>query len=131
MGEPTRRFLLRHRQRLHGSRAFRAVFAAELRKNMGPIVVCGRPNALDYNRLGLSVPRRVGTAVVRAGIKRRLREAFRLGQHDGPTGYDLVLVVRPHQRLTVAEYQNLIYDALDRINRLAAKRANHHDGPKP
>ncbi len=129
MGEPTRRFLLRHRQRLHGNRAFSAVFAAELRKSMGPIVVCGRPNDLDYNRQGLSVPRRVGSAVVRAGIKRRLREAFRLGQYDGPTGYDLVLVVRPHKRLAVADYQKLIYDALVRIDKLAAKRAQHPDGP--
>lgn len=131
MGEPTRRFLLRHRQRLHGNRAFRAVFTAELRKSMGPIVVCGRPNGLNYNRLGLSVPRRVGNAVIRAGIKRLLREAFRLGQHDGPTGYDLVLVVRPHKRLTVVEYQKLIHDALDRIDKLATKRANHLDGPAP
>jgi ribonuclease P protein component len=123
MGEPTRRFLLRHRQRLHGDRAFADVFNAKLRKPVGPIVVCGRPNGLAYNRLGLSVPRRVGTAVVRAGIKRRLREAFRLGQHDGPAGYDLVVVVRPHERLTVAEYRRLIYDALGQIAATVAKRA--------
>lgn len=131
MGESNKRFLFRHRQRLHGNRAFAAVFDAKLRKNMGPITVCGRPNTLEYNRLGLSVPRRVGSAVVRASIKRRLREAFRLGQHDGPTGYDLVIVVRPHVKLPVAEYQNLIYDALDRIDKLAARRADNKDETQP
>ncbi len=133
MGEDTRRLLFRHRQRLHGNRAFAAVFDAQLRKNMGPIVVCGRPNEFNYNRLGLSVPRRVGIAVARAGIKRRLREAFRLGQHDGPTGYDLVIVVRPHEKLSVAEYRKLIYDALGRIHSLAEKRGgqNGQNGRTP
>ena len=100
---------------------------------MGPIVICGRPNGLAYNRLGLSVPRRVGKAVGRAGIKRRLREAFRLGQHDGPVGYDLVVVVRPHERLSVAEYRKLVYDALGRIHDLAVKRMKQREanGPTP
>ena len=127
MGEDTRRYLFRHRQRLHGNRAFAAVYAARLRRNMGPIVVCGRPNGLGFNRLGLSVPRRVGKAVTRAGIKRRVREAFRLGQYDGPAGYDLVVAVRPHDRLRVAEYRKLIYDALERIDRLARKASAKRD----
>lgn len=131
MGDSPPRYPFRHRQRLHGSRAFAAVFEAQLRKNMGPIVVCGRPNGLDYNRLGLSVPRRIGTAVRRAGIKRRLREAFRLGQHDGPKGYDLVIAVRPHDTLAVAEYQRLVYDALGQIADLADRRAAREDKSKP
>jgi ribonuclease P protein component len=128
MGEPTRRYLFRHRQRLHGSRAFAAVFDAQMRKNLGPIAVCGKANGLAYNRLGLSVPRRVGGAVVRARIKRRLREAFRLGQHDGPRGYDLVIVVRPHETLSVGEYQALLDDGIRRIHELAGKRAEKKDG---
>lgn len=128
MGEPPRRYPFRHRQRLHGSRAFAAVFDAQMRKNLGVIALCGRPNGLDYNRLGLSVPRRVGGAVVRVRIKRRLREAFRLGQYDVPTGYDLVVVVRPHAALPVAEYQTLLADGIRRINDLARKRGNPQDG---
>lgn len=128
MGESPRRFTFRHRQRLHGNRAFAAVFAAQMRKNMGPIAVCGRVNGLDYNRLGLSVPRRVGNAVVRAGIKRRIREAFRLNQHDLPTGYDIVVAVRPHERLAVSEYLSLLGEGIKRIHELALKRAGKADG---
>jgi ribonuclease P protein component len=116
MAEPTRRYLFRHRQRLHGNLAFAAVFDARLRKAAGPITVCGRPNGLDYHRLGLSVPRRVGPAVARVRIKRRLREAFRLSQHDWPGGYDLVVVVRPHKLAAVAEYQRLLSGAIQRIH---------------
>jgi len=104
MVEPTPRFPYRHRQRLHGGRAFAAVFDAKLRKTAGPITVCGRPNGLAYSRLGLSVPRRIGSSVTRNRVKRRLREAFRLSQHDRPIGYDLVVVVRPHKLETVGEY---------------------------
>lgn len=129
MGDPPRRYPFRHRQRLHGGRAFAAVFDAQMRKNLGPIALCGKVNDLDYNRLGLSVPRRVGGAVVRVRIKRRLREAFRLGQYDVPPGYDLVVVVRPHAVLPVAEYQALLADGIRRIHELATKRANPQDRP--
>ena len=52
------------------------------------------PNGLEYSRLGLAVGRKHGPAVRRNRIKRLLREAFRLSQHDLPRGLDLVCI--PH-----------------------------------
>ena len=49
----------------------------------------------DAARLGLAVPKAVGTAVVRNRIKRRLRELFRERSAELPQDYDYVLVVRP------------------------------------
>jgi ribonuclease P protein component len=46
-------------------------------------------------RLGLAVPRAVGTAVVRNRMKRRLREIFHTRSADLPQDHDYVLVVRP------------------------------------
>jgi ribonuclease P protein component len=46
-------------------------------------------------RLGLAVPRSVGTAVTRNRIKRLLREAWRSVLADVPSGRDYVLVARP------------------------------------
>jgi ribonuclease P protein component len=46
-------------------------------------------------RLGLAVPKAVGTAVVRNRIKRRLRELFRERSAELPQNHDYVLVVRP------------------------------------
>ena len=53
-----------------------------------------RPGS-SVTRLGLSVSRKVGDAVVRNRVKRRLREAFRLNLHHLRQGVDLVLVARP------------------------------------
>jgi ribonuclease P protein component len=49
----------------------------------------------DTPRLGLAVPRTVGTAVVRNRMKRLLREAWRELLPDVPPGRDYVLVARP------------------------------------
>lgn len=102
----TYRFTTRHR--LHGAPAFAAVYDAKVKKNAGPLTAFARPNDLTHPRLGLSVSRRVGTAVARNRIKRYLREAFRLGQHDWPRGYDVVVVVRPHEPAGLADYQRML-----------------------
>ncbi len=46
------------------------------------------------NRLGLTVPAKLGHAVVRNRIRRRLREIYRLHESSFRGGYDLVVVAR-------------------------------------
>lgn len=97
--------------RLSGEKAFDRVFAAKLRAGRGAIVVHGAPNGLEHARLGLSVSRRVGNAVVRNRVKRRIREAFRLSQHELPRGLDLVVVARSAQMPPLAECQTTLRSA--------------------
>ncbi len=58
------------------------------------VVVYCRKNGLDYNRLGLTVGTKVGHAVVRNRIRRRIREAYRLSEQSYLRGYDIVVVAR-------------------------------------
>jgi ribonuclease P protein component len=94
--------------RLGGRYEFSAVFEHKTRESRGPLTLYAKPNDRGHCRLGISISRKVGTAVRRNRIKRLLRESFRLMQHDLPRGYDLVIVVRPHAPLMLAEYQRLL-----------------------
>lgn len=94
--------------RLGGREAFRHVFDLGVRASRGPLTLYVHPNDLLHARLGLTVGRRVGTAVRRNRIKRLLREAFRHLQHDLPAAYDAVVVVRAHEPFVLADYQRLL-----------------------
>ncbi len=109
--------------RLHGDKAYAAVFENKLRKSAGPLAVCARPNGLAHLRLGLSVGRRVGNAVRRHRVKRLIREAFRIGRHDWPTGFDIVVIIHPHAPLPLAEYQRLLGDAITSVEREQRRRS--------
>jgi ribonuclease P protein component len=52
------------------------------------------PNGRDHDRFGISTSRRLGGAVRRNRIRRRLREALRL-RPEGGGGFDVLIVARP------------------------------------
>jgi len=89
----------------------------------GPLVVYAAPNGLEDGsvRLGLSVSRRVGNAVVRNAWKRRLREAFRSRRSALPAGSDLVVVVRggppPQGAAAASEISSLLVALAGRATR--------------
>jgi ribonuclease P protein component len=55
----------------------------------------GEEEALDDPRLGLSVGRKIGKAVVRNKVKRAVRQAFWDLARELPPGHDYVIVTRP------------------------------------
>jgi ribonuclease P protein component len=48
----------------------------------------------EYNRIGISVSKRVGNSVVRHRIKRLIRESYRLSEDRLSNGLDIVIVAR-------------------------------------
>ncbi len=53
------------------------------------------PDPAGATRVGISVGRRVGKAVKRNRVKRRLREAVRARYGELPAGWDVVVIARP------------------------------------
>ncbi len=69
------------------------------------LVVYARPNRSERNRLGVTVSTKLGKAVVRNRVRRRLREIYRLAQPKMKQGYDVVIVART--RAVTAMYPEL------------------------
>ena len=58
------------------------------------LVLYCRRNGSNENRIGLTVSGKLGHAVVRNKIRRRLREIYRLHESRFLPGYDIVVVAR-------------------------------------
>ena len=66
------------------------------------LVVYCRKNRLGHNRLGVTVSKKLGHAVARNRVRRRIREIFRLSQGKMKQGYDVIVVART--RAVSADY---------------------------
>jgi ribonuclease P protein component len=93
----------RPEHRLRKSSLFADVYAQRCSASDNLLIVYVRRNDLSHARLGLSVSRKIGGAVVRNRWKRLLREAFRLMRAELPTGLDLVVIPRAGKKPTLEE----------------------------
>jgi ribonuclease P protein component len=88
----SRRFLARHHLRKEAD--FARVYQRRATASDETLLIYVDQNGLEHPRIGLSVSRKVGGAVVRNRWKRILREAFRLSSEKLPSGIDIVAIPR-------------------------------------
>ena len=79
---------------LKQNRDFRRLYSKGKSAVCPVMVVYCRRNRLDHNRVGITVSTKLGGAVRRNRIRRRLREVYRLSMGRVAAGNDLVLVAR-------------------------------------
>ena len=93
---PARKSAFTQAMRLTHERQYDAIYFNKLRKTAHPLVVFFQVNLLSHPRLGLAVHRRLGTAVLRNQLKRRMREAFKdsFSQLAHADGRNLDLIVQ-------------------------------------
>lgn len=66
----------------------------EVKIQAGAFLVIGRANGLQRHRLGVTVTKKIGPAVVRNRLKRQTREFFRQNRHQWLGGLDLLFIAR-------------------------------------
>lgn len=84
---------MRGKQWLRKSRQYASVYNEGRSWADSLVVMKALPNGLDLSRCGLSISRRVGKAVTRNKIRRRLREILCVSPLE--PGWDIILIARP------------------------------------
>lgn len=112
---------MRREQRLRRPADFTAVHRRGRAQSGALLVVRSLPNGLEVSRAGFVVSKRLGGAVVRNRVKRRLRAA--LDEMNLIPGFDVVVIARPEA--ATAHYAQLcaaLASALGRLNLLPPRQ---------
>ena len=111
---------MRDQHHLKKASDFRRVYAAHRRRDGRIMAVYSLSNNLPHARVGFAVSTKVGGAVVRNAVKRRLRAVCREWlQEAANAGLDLVVVARPEA--STAGFQELTQELkalLDGVTRV-------------
>ncbi len=116
---------MRGKQWLRKSRQYASVYNEGRSWADSLVVMKALPNGLDLSRCGLSISRRVGKAVTRNKIRRRLREILRLSQLE--PGWDIILIARPLANTDCTSLKKSVADLLGQAG--LVKKANAEKSP--
>ncbi|MBI4457287.1 MAG: ribonuclease P protein component [Acidobacteria bacterium] len=97
-------------------REFLAIYEKGKKVYSRNLVLYGMANNLQSHRLGVTVSRKIGKAVVRNRIKRRFREIFRRNKTEDTPYMDLVVNAR--KSVTQLEFASLRDEFLGAVSRL-------------
>jgi ribonuclease P protein component len=109
-------------RRIRSSLDFAKIYEQRNRAGDEHLLVFASLNGLAYPRVGLSVSRKHGNAVRRARLKRLLREAFRLSQHELPSGVDFILIPRPGSTAGLDGFRGSLLRLAQRLGRRLGPR---------
>jgi ribonuclease P protein component len=99
---------------------YRDLYARGVRVNSQNFVLFSRENQLGHHRLGLTVSRKIGGAVLRNRVKRLFREIFRRYSKEIPQSLDLV--VNAKRGVALAGYAALRDEFLAAARKLPERR---------
>lgn len=109
-------------QSLNENHRFRALYGRGKNKAGKTMVIYVMKNRLGpVDRLGITVSKKLGHAVTRNRIRRRIREAYRLHEQEIKSGYDIVIVAR--HAAEHAPFEALMDEMMQMLRQLGAAEA--------
>ncbi|WP_027364722.1 ribonuclease P protein component [Desulfotruncus alcoholivorax] len=86
-------------------------------------VIFALENRLDYSRFGFSVSKKIGKAVVRNKVRRRLKEVCRKCRNGLDSGYDYIIIARKGiEKLDFNSVQDAVENLVYRIKKKTARK---------
>lgn len=107
-------------QRIRGKENMGRLFSVGGKGAHGVVAARAVPNELDHARLAAVAGKKLGGAVKRNRMRRRLRAAFRLHKEQLPKGFDLALIARPG--LLEASWTEIVAAVLKATEKAASGR---------
>ena len=111
---------MKHTISMKEKHLFRRLYAKGKTAVFPTMAVYARPNGSKRSRLGFTVGTKVGKAVRRNKVRRRLREADRIHEEQMLPGWDLVVVART--RAAFASYAQIERELLRLLDKLGVLR---------
>jgi ribonuclease P protein component len=118
---------LRGERTLTGKAQFELVYERGRSWAAKEIIIRTLPNGLESTRYGLTVSRRIGKAVVRNRIKRRLREILR--RMNLSSGWDFIIIAR--NPAAKADFTTLEKSVRDLLVRAGLLLVGEHEDNSP
>ena len=120
---------MQRRSRLTGAKRFSQIHKDGSSAANRLLVIRVLPNGTEQTRFGFVVSKRIGNAVVRNKVKRRLREAVRT--HPVAAGWDAIFIARKGSEKATYQKLQQAADNLLRRNHLVLTATTPAQEPRP
>ena len=95
---------MKHPQSLKKTKDFQKVYKKGRSCANQQLVMYVLPNNMTYNRLGISISKKIGNSVKRHHLARLIRENMRLSEEMLNSGFDIVVIAR-HSAASVSYHE--------------------------
>lgn len=107
-------------ERLRLRNDFKKLFDSNSRSVNSYFVLVFRKNNLEYSRIGVSIKRKFGKAVLRNKLRRQIKEIYRLNKDNFPQGYDFLFIPRKalsekYKDTNFLDIKKMIFDSVRKL----------------